>query len=113
VRKQFLPAALEYAAFLADAIDDFKSVKGPAAIAQDILEKLGAVLTSAYKNLAKLEAAAQKSQAIGETVKRAESYRDMVVTAIQNLRNDIDKLEAIIPAKMWPVPTYTDLLFKL
>jgi len=29
VRRQFIPAALEYATFLADSIDDLKSVKGP------------------------------------------------------------------------------------
>ncbi|MBP1749340.1 MAG: glutamine synthetase [Deltaproteobacteria bacterium] len=113
VKKQFLPAALEYAAFLADAADDLKSVKGPAGIPEDMLKKLGAVLTSAYESLAKLENAVERSQAICETVKRAESYRDSVVTAIQNLRTDIDKMETMVPAKMWPVPTYTDLLFKL
>ncbi len=113
VKKQILPAALEYAAFLADAADDLKSVKGPAAIPEDMLKKLGIVLTSAYKNLAKLEKAAERSQAIRETVKCAESYRDLVVTAIKNLRVDIDKLETMVPAKTWPIPTYTDLLFKL
>ena len=112
-RKQFLPAALEYAAFLADAINGLKSVKGPSVIPEDILKKLGATLASAYKNLAKLETAVQKSQGIGDTVKHAESYRDSVLTAIQKLRIDIDKLETMVPAKTWPVPTYADLLFKL
>ncbi len=113
VKKQILPAALEYAAFLADAADDLKSVKGPAAIPEDMLKKLGVVLTSAYKNLAKLEKAFERSQAICETVKCAESYRDSVVPAIQSLRVDIDKLETMVPAKTWPIPTYTELLFKL
>ncbi|MDD4196084.1 MAG: glutamine synthetase III [Syntrophorhabdaceae bacterium] len=113
VKRQFLPVVLEYAAFLADTIDDLKPVKGPAAVPEDILKKLGVILTSAYKNLGKLEKAVEKSQAICETVKRAESYRDSVLTAIQELRMDIDKLETMIPAKKWPIPTYTDLLFKL
>ena len=39
VKKQILPAALEYAAFLADAIDDLKSVKGPAACSRGYIEK--------------------------------------------------------------------------
>jgi glutamine synthetase len=29
------------------------------------------------------------------------------------LRVDIDALEMLVPSDMWPVPTYTDLLFKL
>lgn len=113
VRKQFLPAVLEYATFLADSIDDLKSVKGPAAIPEDILKKLGAILTSAYKNVGKLEAAVEKAQAISETVKQAESYRDKVFTVMQALRVDIDNLEKLVPADTWPVPSYTDLLFKL
>jgi glutamine synthetase len=107
VRKQFLPAGLEYATFLADSIDDLKSVKGPAAIPEDILKKLGAILTSAYKNVGKLEAAVEKAQAISET------YRDKVFTVMQALRVDIDNLEKLVPADTWPVPSYTDLLFKL
>lgn len=113
VRKQFLPAGLEYATFLADSIDGLKSVKGPAAIPEDILKKLGVILTSAYKNVGKLEAAVEKAQAISGTVKQAESYRDKVFTVMQALRVDIDSLEKLVPADTWPVPSYTDLLFKL
>lgn len=113
VRKQFIPAALEYATFLADSIDDLKSVKGPAAIPEDILKRLSAVLTSAYKNLGKLEAAVEKAQATTDTVKQAQAYRDKVFTAMQALRGDVDSLEMMVPADTWPVPTYTDLLFKL
>jgi glutamine synthetase len=113
VRRQFIPAALEYATFLADSIDDLKSVKGPAAVPEDMLKKLGAVLNSAYKNLGKLEAAVEKAQAVSNTVKQAESYRDKVFTALQTLRGDIDSLEMLVPADTWPVPTYADLLFKL
>ena len=48
-----------------------------------------------------------------DTVKKAETYRDKVVTAMQALRADIDAIEMIVPKDMWPVPTYADLLFKL
>ncbi|MEO0248649.1 MAG: hypothetical protein ABIN58_03700, partial [candidate division WOR-3 bacterium] len=68
---------------------------------------------SAHKNLIRLEGAVTKAQAIADTVKRAESYRDNVVTAMQALRADIDALEMLVPRDMWPVPNYADLLFKL
>jgi len=112
-RKQFLPSVLEYATFLADSIDDLESVEVPAAAPRDMLKKLSAALTSAYKNLAKLETAVKKAQQIDDTVKKAESYRDNVFTVMQALRADVDSLEMMIPRDMWPVPTYSDLLFKL
>jgi len=70
-------------------------------------------LHQAYKNLGKLEAATAKAQETADTVKKAETYRDKVVTAMKALRTDIDALEMIVPRDMWPVPTYADLLFKL
>ena len=113
VKKQFIPSGIEYATFLADSIASFKAVSVSASVQEDLLKKLGSLLASSYKNLAKLEAAVVKTQTIADTVKRAEGYRDKVVTTMQTLRADIDALEMIVPRDMWPVPTYTELLFKL
>ncbi len=113
VKKQFIPAALEYATFLADSIRHFSGRRIPAPVQEDLLKHLSSVLASAYQNLGKLEGAVAKAQAIGDTVKKAEAYRDNVVTSMAALRTDIDALEMIVPKDMWPVPGYTDLLFKL
>jgi glutamine synthetase len=113
VKKQFIPAAAEYATFLAESVASFKAVSVAAPVQEDILKKLGALLVSAYKNLGKLEAATAKAQETADTVKKAEMYRDKVVPAMRALRTDIDALEMIVPEDMWPVPTYADLLFKL
>jgi glutamine synthetase len=112
-KKQFVPAALEYATFLADSIDSFKSISASAAVQEDLLKKLGSLLASSYKALTKLELAVAKAQGIEDTVKKAEAYRDKVFTAMQALRSDVDAMETIVPRDMWPVPTYTELLFKL
>jgi glutamine synthetase len=113
VKKQFIPVGIEYATFLADSIGSFNSTSVSAPVQEDLLKKLSSILASSYKNLMKLEAATAKTQAIVDTVKKAESYRDKVVTGMQDLRKDIDALEMIVPKDMWPVPNYTDLLFKL
>ncbi len=113
VKKQFLPAAIEYATFLAESIATFKAVSVPSPVQEDLLVKVGALLTSAYKNLGNLEIGLGKAQGVADSVKRAEICRDKVATAITALRNDIDGLEMIVPRDMWPVPTYADLLFKL
>jgi glutamine synthetase len=113
VKKQFLPAGIEYATFLADSVGSFSSVSVSAPVQEDLLKKLNSILASSYKNLTKLEVATAKTQTIVDTVKKAESYRDKVVTAMQDLRKDIDALEMIVPRDMWPMPNYTDLLFKL
>jgi glutamine synthetase len=112
-KKQIIPAALEYATFLADSVSSFKAVSLGASVQEDLLKKLGALLASSYKNLTGLEAAVSKAQGVADAVKKAETYRDEVVTAMQALRSDIDSIEMLVPADMWPIPTYADLLFKL
>ena len=113
VKKQFMPSAIEYATFLADSIGSFKSASVPAPVQEDLLKQLSSLIAACYKNLAKLEAGVAKAQETTDTVKKAEAYRDKVVTAMQALRTDVDALEMIVPTDMWPVPNYTDLLFKL
>jgi glutamine synthetase len=113
VKKQFMPSAIEYATFLADSIGSFKSASVPAPVQEDLLKTLSSLIAACYKNLAKLEAGVAKAQEITDTVKKAENYRDKVVTAMQALRTDVDALEMIVPKDMWPVPDYSDLLFKL
>ncbi len=113
VKRQFLPAAIEYATFLADSISSFQVVQTPAAAQTDLLKKLSSLLASAYNNLQKLEKAVGAAQAIGDTIKQAEAYRDKVVTSMAALRTDVDGLEMIVPKDTWPVPSYSDLLFKL
>ncbi len=42
---------------------------------------------------------------------QAESYRNDVVPAMQALRTTADELETIVDAKLWPLPTYAEMLF--
>lgn len=113
VKKQFLPAAMEYATFLADSAGSFNAAGLAGTVQTDLLKKLDALMGSAYKDLTKLEAALAKTQAIDDTVKKAESYRDKVLPVMAALRSDIDGLEMFVPRDTWPVPTYAELLFKL
>jgi len=46
-----------------------------------------------------------KAQKTDDTVKQAEVYRDKVVPVMQVLHGDIDALEMVVPADIWPVPT--------
>ncbi|HSD95404.1 MAG TPA: glutamine synthetase III [Syntrophales bacterium] len=112
-KKQLIPAAVEYATFLADSISSFKAVSVPASVQEDLLKKLGSLLASSYKTLTGLEAAVMKAREVDDCLKKAETYRDEVTTAMKSLRVDIDAIEMLVPRDMWPIPTYAELLFKL
>ena len=37
----------------------------------------------------------------------------MIMPAMQDLRDPIDRLELIVDKDIWPVPTYGDLMFEV
>jgi len=63
--------------------------------------------------VAKLEEETRKAQGLDKLEKQAIAYRDKVMAAAVSLRAEIDALEAILPSDLWPVPTYSELLFRL
>ncbi|MEJ2688781.1 MAG: glutamine synthetase III [Deltaproteobacteria bacterium] len=110
VKRQYIPAVIN---FITDLGNSISVAKEGSSVQKDLLKKSGKLLDSAYKNAAKVEAAAEKARSLGDTVKIAVAFRDKVKPAMEALRADIDALEEIVPSNIWPVPAYSDLLFKL
>lgn len=112
-KRLFIPAVIKYTDSLAQTISTLKSVSAPVSVQKDVLSKVSTHLEGASEKLATLEAALKKAQGIGESKAKAEAYRDKVLTAMVDLRSDIDALETILPSDSWPVPTYAEMLFNL
>jgi glutamine synthetase len=109
-RRQYIPAAIRFVSELGASIE----VAGKFGAAQkELLEQVSKHLDAAAKKVAKLEEETKKAQALGNVEKQAAAYRDKVMAAAVSLRADIDALESILPDDLWPVPTYSELLFKL
>lgn len=110
VKRQYIPAAIRFMTELGNSI----AAAGKAATVQkDLLAKVGKLLDSASKKLAKLEVETAKAQGIDKVDKQAVAYRDKVFATANALRSDIDALEEIMPQDLWPVPTFSEMLFKL
>lgn len=109
VRRQYIPAVIDYIDFLSSAIN---SSQGASSAMEDIKNQASELLDSAYEKVQTLEKLTVEAKAISDIPKQAEAYRDNVFTRILSLRKDIDALEKILPADMWPVPTYAEMLFK-
>jgi glutamine synthetase len=110
VKRLYIPAVMRYMTELGNSAN----AAGKYGVVQEgLLSQVAKLLSSAVKNLAKLEDATKKAQAIKDAAKQAAAYRDKVFPATVNLRADIDALEEISPSDIWPVPSYGDLMFKL
>ena len=111
-RRLFIPAVICFTNSLAEAIGNLKAVSAPVSVQKELLTKISALLDSASNKVADLETVTKKAQTTHEAKAKAIVYRDKVVIAMNDLRQDIDTLETLLPASKWPVPTYADMLFK-
>ncbi|HOW87527.1 MAG TPA: glutamine synthetase III [Candidatus Omnitrophota bacterium] len=113
VKRQYLPAVIAFTKHLAKAIAQLKTAGVSAKVQKQLLSSVTELLESANDKLEVLESSIEKAHAVKDLIKRAEAFRDKVVVAANDLRKDIDALEGLTPADLWPVPTYAEMLFKL
>ena len=80
---------------------------------ENLLIKTSSLLSKAQGALELLKeknaAAAKKEQG----KEQADYFYAEVVPAMEALRAPIDELEMLVDKKLWPVPTYGDLLFEV
>lgn len=122
-RQQIIPAAVKYSTRLANSINAIRTASPTAdvSVQEDLLNTLCGVLASCQKNLTALEKAVQEANVLTSadadsvyyTYEHGVYYRDMVFETMKKLRADGDKLETLIDADLWPLPTYAQMLFLL
>ena len=77
-----------------------------------MLHEIAELLGETYKALKKLSDVHAKAVAM-EGKEQAFYYKDVVKEAMDELRAPVDKLEVLVERKVWPMPTYGDLLFEI
>ena len=103
-----LPAAIRTLAELgeaAEAVEDLGlDVSGTKAMAKTVADQVNALGTS-LAALAKARAAAHKA------TDEATAMTEKVIPAMNKVRAACDALEKEVPADLWPLPTYREMLF--
>jgi glutamine synthetase len=108
VRTAVLPCALRFQAELADTIGATQNcgVECPGTEAQ--LRDVVALVEGLRKAIASVEKA---DDFHGSHEKHAAHYRDQLLPAMLETRKCCDALEKVMPADLYPLPTYAELLF--
>lgn len=107
-RTQILPAGYRYQNELASTAASLKTIgKNPHL---GTLEKLTELVAQLESSIEKLEGAINH-KASGDLLSHAKHFRDEVIPAMNVVRQIADKLEAIVPDDIWPLPTYHEMLF--
>ena len=110
--KDILPAIISYTTELAQSVQTIEAVGVDASVQRELLTKVTILLKQTSAALADLkEKQIRASKLTGET--QARYYYETVSPAMRVLRAPVDHLEMIVSGKLWPIPTYGELLFNV
>lgn len=114
-KKQILPAVFKYSTIVAQSINEIKTtgVDVSTSVQADLLKEISEVLVSFKANITKLEKALEIANFKDDIYERALAFRNEVFSVMNDLRIDGDKLETLVDSSMWPIPTYSEMLFTL
>jgi len=110
-QRQIMPVAIEYSGKQAKAIERISNAGSDPGAQKKMLNKTCELINELNNSIEELKKAAAETIAIDNTAKKAENSRDVVVPAMSKVRKAADNLEMIVDAKMWPLPTYAEMLF--
>ncbi len=109
LRRQILPAAMRFSAFLASSIQTKESIGMSTGAENALGEKVSAL---SDELLARIEELERLSSGFPSDAEEAAFYAaDSVIPAMEAARRACDSLEAITDKSFWPIPTYSDILF--
>ena len=113
-RRSIIPAVMRYAAEVSRDLKSMQEVSLPT----EELEKIATILTDelseTIKQTDKLNATITKAISLeGDHLEQARFYNEKVISAMEKLRYHVDHLELYTDKKVWPFPSYEELLFKL
>ena len=110
-RRQILPACIEYSARLGQAVAAVSGAGVNADTQKAMLKRVCDLITTLEIHIEVLDKARTKAAGTKGHEHQAQSYRDDMVPAMQALRVTADELETIVDARLWPLPTYAEMLF--
>ena len=111
--KQIIPAIIKYTKELADTVVAVKEAGADASVQAELLTEVSGLLAESKKALEALKVVTDQAAAMEEGEDQARFYHFDVVPAMETLRTPVDKLEVLVDKKVWPMPSYSDLLFEV
>ena len=111
--KQIVPAVIRYSKSLADTVLAVKEAGADASVQAQLLGEVSRKLSDMKSALSGLEEAVSRAGEIGDVREKAFFYKDVVKEAMTGLRKPADELEMLVDKKVWPIPTYGDLIFEV
>jgi glutamine synthetase len=106
-----LPAAHRHQGTLAATVASLKAA-GETDPDRTHLRRVSDHVAGLERALQSLERELAAADAVhGNALERARAFRDLVIPAMGGVRQEADALELVVADDLWPLPTYSELLF--
>lgn len=114
VNKKIIPAIERYLSALARTASAKRDVCGEGCITleRELILKLTELCESIYASAQVLKDRAVSAKSITDSQSSAESYRDNVLPEMARLRLVVDAAEQLMPAVLWPLPSYGEMTYR-
>ncbi|MBP3735649.1 MAG: glutamine synthetase III [Lachnospiraceae bacterium] len=111
--KQIIPGCMQYEKELAQTVLALREAGEVVDTETRRLKQVASHIEDAQNALEKLTKQCAKGAEITDAKKRAFYYQDTIKPTMAKLRAPCDALEMLVDERMWPFPTYGDLMFEV
>lgn len=115
-KREIMPCVIKYIGEVSDSCIKVNSINSSidTTTQEELIEKLSNTLFGFNEALKVLEKRNLEARNVsGDILNKAIFYRDEVLKSMEALRKYSDELETVVDSKLWPFPTYGELLFYL
>ncbi|WP_084758032.1 glutamine synthetase III family protein [Defluviitalea phaphyphila] len=114
-KRQIIPALIKYSTQIAQSISAISNVGDfNTSTQEELLKEITDAMAEFKEKLKILEEALEKAKEIEEdSYKKAKYHYEVVCKSMEQLRKVGDYLETLVDEKIWPMPTYSELLFRI
>ena len=112
-RREVVPSMIEFTGKTANTYKNLTNMKIYNASIKSLVKELSNLVTSIDDLTCELEAKLDACDRIDDYFEKAKYHRDYVHSIMEKLRVSVDRAEQIVSSDAWPVPTYTDLLYRV
>ncbi len=113
VKKSVIPAVLGYENELMSLVSGKKALSVSCSLEENLLDKISRLADCMYQKLGVLENAVLGADEITDTQELGTYHREQIFMNMQNLRETVDELEAMVSSEYWTLPTYGEMLYSV
>ena len=111
--REILPHMVEFAGKMAESYEKLSNMKVHNTNIEELVRELSTLITNVDNLTCELDLGLDQCDQIEDYVENARFHRDSIRRVMAELRKAVDRAERLVSSDAWPIPTYTDLLYRV